>query len=686
LFFSATDEFREEDDGEEHQREVADFYALQRSRRAFGPSHYTSSEGEEDVERSSQADETEESLENEDEVLYGRKNGKGIKSSWKGEGGQTPDRRGRPPGVASVSEQPERGESVPESQASGPSRSSKGKGRLVDVDLSDSEHSSLDALEREELGPEDDAPAFQSFRPKQGQGLKPQYQDQEWLPTETDQETAKLYPRPRSPDGDSILPGIAEEEEDEEAPPSPRHDSVWANVFGICIASLFSSAFLVYLHTDIPSDKNPLGDTIYSTLQSSFHLLAVDTLVATIVAALWLVMLRNFLRPLTYLIIVSVPIILFSFALWPLITSYKGYWHGNSIQDKAMRVFSVVPFLGAIVWTYLAVQSRHSLNRAIQILELATKILSASPALVLAGFVTLLTTVAWFWIWLSMFTRVFLEGHWMKKLYVIDTTTWWLGIFFVLMLLWTQMVISGVQRATTAATVSQWYFYRQADPTTSSRDVVTASFNHATGPLLGSVCLSTLISLLIRLPLLILPRRIVGLCSICFYALTPAPLAALTNPLTLTYAAIHSQPLAAAARGLGRLPLTSTPSRSFPKSHNMHDQDPLLPYRTTHLLLHATRQIMTLALGLGAWLSTARLVHLGGAGHTGSMYAYVVGLGAAVVGWGVLGAVEGIIGGVVDGVVVCWGSEVAAGRQGRAFCKEAGELFGTPVREARIEV
>jgi hypothetical protein len=118
----------------------------------------------------------------------------------------------------------------------------------------------------------------------------------------------------------------------------------------------------------------------------------------------------------------------------------------------------------------------------------------------------------------------------------------------------------------------------------------------------------------------------------------------------------------------------------------MHDQDPLLPYRTTHLLLHATRQIMTLALGLGAWLSTARLVHLGGAGYTGSMYAYVVGLGAAVVGWGILGAVEGIIGGVVDGVVVCWGSEVAAGRQGRAFCKEAGELFGTPVRGVRIEV
>src|SRR5712675_2025341 len=38
LFYSATDEFREENDEEEHEREIADFYALQRSRRQLGGS------------------------------------------------------------------------------------------------------------------------------------------------------------------------------------------------------------------------------------------------------------------------------------------------------------------------------------------------------------------------------------------------------------------------------------------------------------------------------------------------------------------------------------------------------------------------------------------------------------------------------------------------------------------------
>jgi len=109
------------------------------------------------------------------------------------------------------------------------------------------------------------------------------------------------------------------------------------------------------------------------------------------------------------------------------------------------------------------------------------------------------------------------------------------------------------------------------------------------------------------------------------------------------------------------------------------------------MLLHATRQIMALALGLGAWLSTARLVHVSGVSYAGSAYAYIVGLGAAIVGWGILGAVEGIIGGVVDAVFVCWASEVAAaqngGIRGRIFCKEAEEVFSDRWEdEGRIRV
>jgi hypothetical protein len=48
LFYSATDDFREEDDHGEHDREMADHYALQRSRRQFGASNLSESSEVED--------------------------------------------------------------------------------------------------------------------------------------------------------------------------------------------------------------------------------------------------------------------------------------------------------------------------------------------------------------------------------------------------------------------------------------------------------------------------------------------------------------------------------------------------------------------------------------------------------------------------------------------------------------
>ena len=672
LFYSATDDFREEDDGEEHEREVADFYALQRSRRHFGASNISEDSAEmDDTAENSKEDAADESKE-EDDHPYGL--GRGIKSSWKGE---KLANRGRPPAVDLLEEERER------STAESPTRdSSRSRGKLVDVELSQSERSSIDALEREEL--DDAPPAFQQFR--NPPNTRPSF-EQAWLPRETDDETARLNPRPPSPDRESVPAGVTGDAQE-----APRYDAFWGTLFWICFASLFGSAFLVWLHTDTPPGKKPLGDTIYSTLTKSYHLLAVDTLVAVIVATIWLALLRSFLRPITYLLLVVVPVILFSFSLYPLISSFKGRWQGEHVQDKMMRAFSIVALIGTAVWMYLWFKARHSIERAIEILEFGCKILTESPALVLVGFAALMANIAWFWLWLVMFTRVFLEGHSVKDLFVPDASSWWLGAFYVVMLMWTQSVISGVQRATSGATVSQWYFHRLTDPAPSSRTVVAASFMHATGTLFGTICLSTLLTILIRLPLLLLPRRLVALFSLCFYSIVPSPIATLTNPLTLTYAAIHSQPLAVSARGLSSMSFVSTTSATTTLTPNTFSNrsntatDNLIPYRTAKFLVHSTRYMMAFALGFGAWVATARLLPVDGESYRGSLYAYVVGLGAAALGWSVLGATEGIILGIVDAVVVCWGSEMGAlrgaGRPPTArYCREAGELFGESKRE-----
>jgi hypothetical protein len=675
LFYSATDDFREEDDHVEHDREMADHYALQRSRRQFGASNLSeSSEVEDDgIYRS---DHTIEADRGENDAPgYGL--GGGIKSSWKG------DRpaRGRSNTARHVDDQ-ERDSSVPLSESTDPS--SRGRDRLVDVELESTDRDSMEAVERDELlgHKELSPPSYQQFRngPRQKRGRSP-LRTTLPIPQETDEDTYLEHPRPISPDRQPV-PDVVPEN------PTipPRHNFFWAELFIIIQCAIIGVFFISLLQESPPSRKNPIGDTIYTVLRSSFHLIGVYSLVSIVVGLLWLSLLRSFARPLVMLILVAVPVISFSFFLYPFISSFKGSWHGDSMQDKFMRWLSVGPLALTVFWIYTAFKGRHSLDKAAGMLEFSGEILRSQFPLLMVGIATLAAVILWSWIWILMFTRLFLGGHFTgnKSRWIIDASTWWLGVAFFLDYFWTLGVIAGVQRATTAATVSQWYFHRNSVPAPPAWTVVQASLSHATYTMAGTICMSTLLTLLVRLPLIVLPRRIAGMISMCAYSMIPTPIAAMTNPLTLTFASIHGVPLSQAARGLSQLSFISPESPTTtlgPRDFKNNTRPSMQSYRLAKLLLHAIRWVITLSLGFGGWVSTARMLQVGGSvPYKGSLYAYVVGLISAAIGWGALGAMEGVLGGILDAVLVCWGSEVGRDGEGEArYCVDAGRLFGNEV-------
>jgi hypothetical protein len=675
LFYSATDEFREEDDETEREREIADFYALQRSRRQFGDSNLKdSSELEDSSEHSISL--------HEERLPYDDRpgNGKGIKSSWRGEKGVPAPHHYRNETAAEVM-QHEPGSFM----GHGINRTHS---NLVDIGLADSLR---DIPEYEDHSPSEnvgDDPPIQRFRER------PSTQEDLFKfnsfgsPADQTKPLTSDMVRPPSSAGSfpaSISPLASE---------TSVHDVFWGQLFLISLAGLFATSFLVWLHTSSPSgDKAKWGDTIYLTVHGSFFLLGIYTLVSVLVSLLWLALLRSYVRHLVYVIIVAVPTILFSFSVYPFVSSFKGAWHGGSIQDKAMRWGSFIPLLMAGLWTYNVIRGRRSIGKAIGILEFACRILAANPELLALGLGILACVVSWTWIWMLMFTRVFLGGHLAgPRSFIIDLSSWWLGVYFVVFYLWSLGVIAGVQRAVTAATVSQWYFHRLASPAPTSRQIVQAAIVHATTTLFGTICLSRLLGLLIRLPLIILPTRLSSLLSLFAYSLIPTPIAYLTNPLSLTYAAIHSQPLSASARGLSQMAVLAPSAASSSLHPRAYSRSPgasasLLSYRLSKLILHATRFIMSLALGFGGWVTTARSLTTAATGGTvrGSLYAYVVGLIAGAIGWSILGAMESVIADIVDASVICWASEVGIyGREAR-YCREAGWLFGDSNSDFRPE-
>ncbi|KAJ5231962.1 hypothetical protein N7468_004918 [Penicillium chermesinum] len=625
--FQSADEFREEDDETEREREIADFYALQRSRRHFGDSNLKESSELDDDEsqNSGQLGEGQSPYDNRPG------NGKGIKSSWRGEKAAAPSIS--PSRIETVNETAEPGQGRVASPGSARARAA----HLVDVGLEDSLRGNLDDYDptpSEVLG---DDPPIQRFRERAL--LKEDNFGFHTREAPTDRSNLLAdEPRPASSTGSrppSLSPLAAE---------TSVHDAFWAHLFLISLAGLFATSFLVYLHTSTPSgDRTKWGDTIYFTVHNSFFSPGD---------------------------LYRVPAILYSFSLYPFISSFKGTWNGSSFQDKAMRWGSIVPFLTASLWIYNVVRGRRAIGKATGVLEFSCRILAANPELLALGLAVLACVVSWTWIWMLMFTRVFLGGHLAgPRSFIIDLSSWWLGVYFVIIYLWSIGVIAGIQRAVTAATVSQWYFHRSASPAPTSRQVVQAAIAHATTTLFGTI-------------------------SCLLIPLSRHPLPISQTPLSLTYGAIHSQPLSASARGLSHMTIlgssatsTSLHPNGYPRSQGASVS--LLSYRLSKLILHAARFMMSLALGFGGWVTTARSLTIAGTGGTirGSLYAYVVGLIAGTIGWSILGAMESVIADIVDASVICWASEVGThGRDAQyQFCREAHWLFGDSYSSSRPE-
>ncbi|RYP90747.1 hypothetical protein DL770_003142 [Monosporascus sp. CRB-9-2] len=671
LFHSALNEFQ--DDDEDDAREAADFRALQRSRRVFVSSRMEESSASENEHSRASLDQ---SGERDSRLYEDRGRPMGIKSSWNGES-SFKDRHSR---RKAREEEPETLEPNKDKRHNSGSEES---GKMVDIGL---ESTVLDNEVPEDLlqeTPVDTSPpAFQQFKSAKG--------------------TSKIGVDQRSSnfehDGRLQRQTIVEEDEDEDedgeatlpAPAPPRmygevfvHDQFFAWIYLIALASLLATFVLVWLHTSAPKKGHPLGDTIYTTLRSSFYLLAVDTVVAVIVALVWMAALRSFVQQLVFLILLGVPIVLFSFSLYPMVSSFQGPDHGSRLQDVVMRYAAIVPGVCAIIWIYLLYKGRHNITRAVDILDFSSRILAANPALVLLGFGSLGFVIGWTWLWLSMFTRIFLGGYFSKSLsaFIIGTATWWLAVFFFLMYVWTLSVMGGVVRGTTAGTVSNWYYFRNKQPPSPSNIVVKEALTHTTTTVFGTVCASTLLALAVRVPILVLPSRVSAIIEFIGWRIAPRPVSVLTNPLALTYAAIHSVPLMESASALSRIQFLATgPTTTLtPGSYSRGDQNPsLFPYQMAKMLLHAARFVMSTALGFAAWVMTARQLQIQlpeGVGIRGSAYAYVVGVVASMIGWGVLGAMEGILSGILDGVLICYASERRLGSGRAGYCMEAARLF-----------
>lgn len=486
----------------------------------------------------------------------------------------------------------------------------------------------------------------------------------------------------------------------------PRHDVLWGNIYLGLISMMFATSLIIWLRTEVPLSTgpkpSPIRDTMYTMLQKSGRFFAFDIIVASAASIVWVFLLKRYSLILFYASIVTVPLCLTGLSVYPMVMSYRSTYGGNTTQDRAMRWTTIVPLAMAGFWCWFIYTGRSSLNRALGIIKLASSILSDNPPLIVLGYATVGSFTIASWVWMHMFTRLFLNGHATNSsggwVFVLDTQTWILASFYTFMYLWSWGVVSGFQRATISAVVSQWYFYRNAFPQPLASDMTLEALQYSIGSQFGTICLSALLRLAVRLPLYVLPKRAMGYVQLAIYSVLPASVLALTNPLALSNAIINSQGLVESAQSISSLKYLdqghNNPMEAIDKigrrmsvgGRRMSSIDSTLgtteqyiggvkmdrrqhswtAYRLAKMLLSAARGLVSLALGYGAWIHAAR-------SSDGSLYGYAAGLMAGFIGWFVLGASEGVLSMVVDASFLCFAIDNAA--KG-GHCTEADRQFG----------
>ncbi|BFZ56008.1 hypothetical protein PYCC9005_003050 [Savitreella phatthalungensis] len=424
-----------------------------------------------------------------------------------------------------------------------------------------------------------------------------------------------------------------------------RHDATFGAFYFLSLAMIGSTSMLLWLTTSVPSSLP--SDSVYSALHYGMLPVARHSATALLIATAWFWLLCRHVRPVTYVSVTVPPLVVGAF--------------GTYATVNRLYLLGLAMYAATGIWLIGAYRRRASLGRAVSVISLACTVLRRYPQIIaMAASLTalFLTFTA---IWLYHFERIFLRststgyhGGWRSI-----AESYGMGVFFCSVYLWTYGVTQGLLRAAISAIASHWFFHRHEHQTPTEQQVSRAAIRHALCTNFGSICLSSLLAISARIPLLILPRKLSAALSLAGQVFLSAPLLNLGNPLTLSLAAIHAIKLSDAAAESQRL-------------HLLDHSGPWQSYRTAKMYLMAARATTAIALGTVAWVSSD------------SIYGHVIGIASATIGWTMVGAVESCASTVVDAVFVCFVIDLRDTREGQTHCQDAAQAFGQGIRDGAL--
>ncbi|UZJ57396.1 hypothetical protein CBS101457_006716 [Exobasidium rhododendri] len=500
--------------------------------------------------------------------------------------------------------------------------------------------------------------------------------------------------------------------------------------FGVVAGTLSIAVWMVIgAKTITPPSSPSMRPSPYYTMTRSIPILFLLTFLSIIAAAANLFFLRNITklggRQILQSALIGVPLILGVGWMWAFAGSFiydDERWSGGGWSTTGLRVLSLLPLLAAILFARGIWTRRASLARSLSVLELSATIVASHPALLVLCFTLLLVFLVITAPFLVIFVRLFLLGHFgsgsesfSDKIWKTDAKARAIAWVTLGVWLWTWSVLRGIQRVTVAGVISHWYFHRQEDgveeeggaklydvndheeeeeeeeeealpgpaPGTwlgeeqSSKrgptqvDIVRASFVRATGPALGTICLSALVLAVARVGSVMatttrwINRKLSSQSRFPAILQPMAHLAAILAGIStilqgfsdyaLVYVGVTGDSFAAAARRSSRLV-----GRQSVKT--------IMEGLIINLLLDLTTLAICFLTGLAGFLFSAHNLHV-------PADAPLVGLLCALLPYWTLRLCADILSNSADTLYLCFSIDEASGEQ---HCEKAVAAFTGP--------
>ncbi|GAA5939613.1 uncharacterized protein JCM15063_005233 [Sporobolomyces koalae] len=279
-------------------------------------------------------------------------------------------------------------------------------------------------------------------------------------------------------------------------------DSAWIVLYGLSLGITLGISVKAYLTTPPTNPSSPYPSLISTT--PVFVMLSLLSLFTSFLALVLLLVLRRALRPLLTLAIFVGP---FLFCLVGVIAFFGSFGERGVARDAGWRTGMRLFALGCIVMSWVlgrvGIRRRAELNRAVLVGELACQTIMHHPPLVLLSLVLSFVSTLLSLPFVALVTSLLSLSHNQPKLASYGST------FAIFSYVWTLAVLRGIGKATTSGVVGSWYFEGQSEQHEQGDNgdfrlspgpvqVTQAAFARATGPSLGTLIFTSLLTTLLQ--------------------------------------------------------------------------------------------------------------------------------------------------------------------------------------------